>query len=715
MASATRNDDLPESPQKKRKLKHPRTSKACEFCRRRKVRCSGTHPCEYCRTEGVRCEYGDDLIRPSGVKADTNAVRSSPPNPIASTAAAPNAPESDSTDGPAPAHIPEQHMEAASGVALLYLSQPDDSHLDPIAPAVLASYGDYVPSLSNEEADFELPKDDVLQDLLDQYFRFAMPTYRCLHQPSVEQWASDLSSGNETLSIPQTACVLLACAQALLFTESGNRYGSEPDIRMRRSQQLYQKAKRLLNKESGPATTASVQARIVLCLYLLSTYRLTECRYTFGNTITILTSLGLQRRSSTPIRLGLIEIESRRRTFWCAYVLDGYLSVMLGRPRLFRDQDIDQEYPRNFDDHDMASDEAPDTIPLHGNLEAFTAHAELAKLMGYNNDNLYPPNDLAEEQILIRTSEMLEAIRKWRDSLPVFLSPREKTLAGRKTFERQNTVIKLAHAHLTILATRRCLVNDLDVIQHGQQLAYESYSLPAREECMSSISTILTVTRDLLERGTLYQAFWFTQYVAIVAISTLYVLVLQHLRTVSSSLEGRPQAFDGESLLNGAKTVQTHLAALAPENSQVGHHFKLLGMLQTKVNRELASVQSRRSEPAASNTNLVPHTASSSDSWRPPDLIKPTSGSMKARNTATILDEQRGPDPTQHDMLSNPLELLQETSTDDRMDLNPQFLGPGESNTDATFESLMNCGWEGLDTIGFDLSDEWLNLQSLAG
>jgi len=45
-----------------------------------------------------------------------------------------------------------------------------------------------------------------------------------------------------------------------------------------------------------------------------------------------------------------IEIECRRRTFWCAYTLDVHLSVVLGRPQLFHDDDIDTEYPADVED-----------------------------------------------------------------------------------------------------------------------------------------------------------------------------------------------------------------------------------------------------------------------------------------------------------------------------------------------------------------------------
>ena len=55
--------------------------------------------------------------------------------------------------------------------------------------------------------------------------------------------------------------------------------------------------------------------------------------------------------------LNHIESESRRRTFWCAYTLDVYLSVSLGRPRSFHDEDIDTELPACVEDHEITRDQ----------------------------------------------------------------------------------------------------------------------------------------------------------------------------------------------------------------------------------------------------------------------------------------------------------------------------------------------------------------------
>ena len=60
------------------------------------------------------------------------------------------------------------------------------------------------------------------------------------------------------------------------------------------------------------------------------------------------------------------ESESRRRTFWCAYTLDVHLSVVLGRPQLFHDEDIDIEIPACVDDEDLSENKVASAISSNG-------------------------------------------------------------------------------------------------------------------------------------------------------------------------------------------------------------------------------------------------------------------------------------------------------------------------------------------------------------
>lgn len=400
----------------------------------------------------------------------------------------------------------------------------------------------------------------------------------------------------------------------------------------------------------------------------------------------ILTSIGLHRKTRGEAKVDHITIESRKRTFWCAYVLDGYLSVMLGRPRMLRDQDIDQLYPRNIDDQDLLSAESPEELPLHGNLEAFIAHAELAKLMGRNSDLLYPLQGLTENEVLDRTSNMLDSILDWKEKLPDFLKPREKTLAGKRTFERQNTVLKFAYSHMKILVTRRSLLSDFSSLGGSIPAIKDERALRHIQQCADAISTIISTTYDMIQRGVLYQGFWFTPYVALVALSTLYVFIIQKSR---SPLPGTvfPQV---ESLLEKARQCQDFLTALSPKGSQQRRHHELLDRLRLRAEKDASRAKQAAQKPSSTQVGVV-----TSSQHRAPPFSGPANGLGVDNDT---LDEAMGIIVPHTPSNRENNDLL----TEDAGAITSQFT---PSEDDFVFQNLLKWDWEHLDTVGFP--GEW--------
>lgn len=124
------------------------------------------------------------------------------------------------------------------------------------------------------------------------------------------------------------------------------------------SMRYYQAAEHQLGKERGSIRLSSVQARLTQCHYLLAQSRINQCWSQFGTVSNLALAIGLNRnrRFDRASGISMIEIECRRRTFWCAYTLDAYLSVALGRPRAFHDDDIDVPLPACVDDDDITAD-----------------------------------------------------------------------------------------------------------------------------------------------------------------------------------------------------------------------------------------------------------------------------------------------------------------------------------------------------------------------
>jgi Fungal specific transcription factor domain len=141
--------------------------------------------------------------------------------------------------------------------------------------------------------------------------------------------------------------------------------------------------------ETGPPALETIQVRLGICLFLLSSSRANQCWYMFGTTMQLVTALGLHRRQLSKTTRGgpaYVDQELRKRIFWSAYTLDKYLSVMFGRPRLLSDEDIDQDFPDEVNDEDMFL-ETPPRIQdaMDGMMIASILHFR-------SDDSLYVPD-----------------------------------------------------------------------------------------------------------------------------------------------------------------------------------------------------------------------------------------------------------------------------------------------------------------------------------
>lgn len=128
--------------------------------------------------------------------------------------------------------------------------------------------------------------------------------------------------------------------------------------------------------EKGEIRLASVQARLQQCFYLLAQSRLNHCWTLFGITAHLVLALGIHRKSRVDPKtlhgIDYIDLECKKRTFWCAYNLNTYLSAALGRPMTFHDDDVDQELPLGVDDDQLRPSSNPPPVVLGPSITSAT-------------------------------------------------------------------------------------------------------------------------------------------------------------------------------------------------------------------------------------------------------------------------------------------------------------------------------------------------------
>ncbi|KAK1624429.1 fungal-specific transcription factor domain-containing protein [Colletotrichum phormii] len=631
----------------RRKLQ--KVSRACDFCKQRKARCSGTIPCDKCTRKGLTCVYDAKYSRgrpptppPSAVwSTGSNAVSGSEEPPVVmyrtteggggEHVAAPAAPSRSlrghvrESQGPASRASPElgmaeiqgQIFDPTSGVTFLHrawkrLSKhesnivPDELNASTESQPLMLAGDKPLPPVTDEDvANLSLPDSREIKDLLALYFDVSIATYRVLHRPSVEAWLrtmiNNLRDGKavwQDIGRGRASIVLTALAIATAHNEKSQGVHSPEGeaLSLARSDQLFCVALQLTERETGLPRLESAQSRLIQVLYLLTTSRMNRAWYTFGNALQIISALGMHRKAAkkrhlTPGNSDYIQAQCRMRTFWTSYVLDKYLGVIFGRPRHFHDDDIDQDYPDRIDDEDMTAQGPIERSEEHSDchIDALIFHAKIAQIIGNTSREVYSIKAISEQERVAAAHRLSEKIHEWRASLPPHLgSIRPSMLIP--SFRRQATVLKLAYSHAIMHANRLFLLGNLSSGSETQIL-----------ECIGAARTVLETVDGMAAEGPIFHAFWWTQYVTFCALLVTYVWDIQQKRR-GIRLEGEGKA-KHTKLMDLAERCQTHLAHATASNSPsrryaiILEEFRTEGLGQMSRQSQMNSQAPRTSAP----------------------------------------------------------------------------------------------------------------------
>ncbi|KAI0032834.1 hypothetical protein K488DRAFT_85508 [Vararia minispora EC-137] len=129
-----------------------RTGQACENCRGRKTKCSGTRPvCERCATRGLPCRYPESKAQARRREAAVNDAPAASTTPTASASAPNLSPNHDVRTSPRPTATsePATAMDTGSALAASSYLSPPLSILSPTQNAIRYHYTSSTSSLSS--------------------------------------------------------------------------------------------------------------------------------------------------------------------------------------------------------------------------------------------------------------------------------------------------------------------------------------------------------------------------------------------------------------------------------------------------------------------------------------------------------------------------------------------------------------------------------------
>ncbi|KAH7236564.1 fungal-specific transcription factor domain-containing protein [Fusarium tricinctum] len=578
---------LPLSPDTTRESENRRkaskVSRACDHCKLKKLKCSGTLPCAGCVKRQVECQY-DSLYRRgrpptpptvdahrrsmSSIQSDANRQQSRPAdnNPEQNTTRS----SSQGPPGLETAEIEGQFFDPTSNLTFIHRAWKRLAQQNQQTDAGLLTGSENLqPLMSAGDKPFTTRGDQSLMfvdqaaafALFEYYFENCVVTYRVLNRQYCQAWLEavinnfhtgqslDTGIGHAKAAIVITT-LAIACFRQHRISESTSLPGGI-SLLSQQSEEYFLAASDLTAQETGLPRLESAQARVLQVLYLLQTSRMNQAWYVFGNTVPIVTALGLHRKS-TQYRNGgrqpvdYISSECRKRTFWVLYTIDKYLAVVFGRPRFYHDDDVDQEFPDRINDEDMTPQgPSPGEPAMDCHVDSLVFHARIAIIIENVSRKVYSLKKMPAEERLAAAQGFIQQLHEWRQALPHHIGTvRPSSLIP--TFSRQATALKLAYCHAVMHTTRPFLLDHSDDCSPALRACVT--------QCIGAAKLALEIVDGMFsEKSVLFHALWWMPYVTFCALAVVYVWDIQQ-RSNETADPGNAALFDL------AEKCQNHLA-----------------------------------------------------------------------------------------------------------------------------------------------------------
>ncbi|ORX99110.1 hypothetical protein K493DRAFT_313350 [Basidiobolus meristosporus CBS 931.73] len=244
----------------------------------------------------------------------------------------------------------------------------------------------------------------VLAIVLEIYFRHINPIIPLLHK---EEFAAKLRNDAQELPL-----LLLNAMFALAANLSSEARWLEKENA--RSEIFYKRAKRLLDQSYDVTSLQNVQALVLLSHYFHITHGSMKSWVYSGMAIRLAEDLGLHRN---PDRWQIKTLsdsvkEARKRTWWSCYVMDRSASASMGRPLCIDDRHCDTSFPQ------IPTEELCESGTR---MDVFVEVIKLHEIFGRIMNNVYAirthptQNPFKSEAILL---ELDSALHKWLVELP---------------------------------------------------------------------------------------------------------------------------------------------------------------------------------------------------------------------------------------------------------------------------------------------------------
>ncbi|KAJ7155420.1 fungal-specific transcription factor domain-containing protein [Mycena crocata] len=490
------NDEQdPAGLSKKRRIQRAR---ACDICRRKKIRCDGAQlapgsRCSNCIAYGFDCSYVEAAKKrgpPKGyvesmeirVEKIERLLQTLIPEvdlaqelPGVSVGSWPIPPVVDEEDERAQLDLTEslQHLSLNSDRGSRFFGRSSGAMLLQTAlnvkmdaePQNARRHTEFWTSRPSPEPAppprYDFPPPDLATSLVDLYFTHINLLLPLLHRPT---FTRDLIAGLHLTNSAFAATFLLVCAV-------GSRFSSDPRILLDGIESLHScgwrwfKQVRLMRDTLLPATLYDLQCNALSVLFLHGTSAPQACWTLVSTGIRMAQDVGAHRRKEFTNRW-TAEDELRKRAFWVLLFLDRMVSSHYGRPCAILDEDFDLDLPSDCDDDFW---ETPDPAQAFqqpkskpSRISAFIAYLRLCQVLSFALRTIYPLNKSKNPLGLSKSNnidledcivvELDSALQKWIEEIPDHL--RWNPTNEHAEFFEQSVALHCSYYHLQIIIHR---------------------------------------------------------------------------------------------------------------------------------------------------------------------------------------------------------------------------------------------------------------------
>ncbi|KAH8809351.1 fungal-specific transcription factor domain-containing protein [Xylogone sp. PMI_703] len=603
-------------------------SRACDLCKTKKIRCSGSQPCARCLQHRLTCEYNLPHLR--GRHTEPLSHPRNPPTIITGVDDNYHLVEKDSpflTNSTVPVEISSRHSPSRGVI------NNDSQYLGPTAGETFISRAwrrirhDHLMTRtssnstnllspvinSNEPSDEtftptpivtpEITRQKALE-LIQFYFDIAVVSYRFLNRKLTTGWIdNDLEARCSTaldchwqnLGPYKSSILFMMFATSLHYQEVSGQAGETTGGRM--SKVFFAAGKQSLKRQRDHHRLETIQARLAYSIYLLANSKLEASWYVLGRTVQILTALGMHRAGYEHPSSCSTEVQLGRRCFWTAFVLDRYVSIILGRPRLIFDDLFDQPFPERTDDdkpelivNEWAASSKFGLNSLKASMTDCSMDApyfmyKLAQIMGEISFGIYPLKGVAKDAQSENAKRLTTKIMELWEELPLSLGAIHPDSLS--TGLRLRTIeLRISSNHAIVLANRPFLLGRSDAERLGSGQISNIYN-DNTQRSVYAARTVVDLWGMVAEETSVFGTYWVMHHAVFSAVSVIYLYIILNSRW-GYELGQRISVSDEDFFLL-AQRGQQQLANAAAANRMCIRYCSILEELREEATKRIAT------------------------------------------------------------------------------------------------------------------------------